>query len=229
MCRGRGALGRGGLDRVGWGGWGRGAWGSSCVFKLSFRSETRLLSFTSSQENLPLPPVWCIYHSKGSSYSLLWVQNEGMRVGHQGPKWTSAYQFSTSALAFNLTPRRHRVQVFFLYIKHKPVGYKYTAIHPVGELRFIFGHWDALSVDLSVLRLCNNSAVLVVKASTTGKLQLNSKLLLVLHHVLLQVPLLVLQVFLILFYFSVCSIIVCFFILFFYKWSHFIDGWDVSR
>lgn len=42
--------------------------------------------------------------------------------------------FSLSFLTLRHTTPCARV---FLYIKHKPVGYKYTAIHPICELGFI--------------------------------------------------------------------------------------------
>lgn len=37
----------------------------------------------------------------------------GHEGGHQGPKWTSAYQFSTSSLAFDLTPHDTMYKCFF--------------------------------------------------------------------------------------------------------------------
>lgn len=60
--------------------------GGSRVFKLALELKQGSCLFTSSQENLPLPPVCDAFkHSKGSSYSFVGTKR-GREGGQRGPK-----------------------------------------------------------------------------------------------------------------------------------------------
>lgn len=183
MCGGKGGGSRG--------------MGSSCVFKLSFevKQGSCLLHLL---RKIYLYLQYDASNTARAQVTVMWVQNEGMRVG---TRVRNELQRTSSVLQLQRLISRHTTSCasVFLYVKHKPVGYKYTAIHPVGGLRFILD----IGMLSPFISLCYSFVTILlfqfVKASTTGKLQLNSKLLLVLHHVLLLVPLLVLQVFILFF------------------------------
>lgn len=55
--------------------------GGSRVFKLALELKQGSCLFTSSQENLPLPPVCDAFNTVRAQVTVLWVQNVGARVG----------------------------------------------------------------------------------------------------------------------------------------------------
>lgn len=55
--------------------------GASRVFELALEPKQGSRLFTSSQENLPLPPVFDAFNTVRAQVTVLWVQNVGVRVG----------------------------------------------------------------------------------------------------------------------------------------------------
>lgn len=116
---------------TGWGGWVTGHWVFTCL-QVIFRSETRLLSLHLLRKIY----LYLQYNASNTARAQVTVYvgtKQGHEGGHQGPKVPVQY-FSLSFLIIRHTTQCASV---FLYFKHKPVGYKYTATHPVGEFRFI--------------------------------------------------------------------------------------------